>query len=466
MTTGWALVFIVLGWQKHARCGTFGVDLGVYDQAVWLLSRLKDPFITVRGLELFGFHMNVVLVLLAPFYRFGAGPELLLVVQVAAQASGAAAIYLLARDRLGDRWLAVALGSLLLLNPSYQYLSWEYFHPDTLAVAPLLFAYWAASARRWGWFMVAALLAASCKEDVALALAVLGILIALRGDPKVGAATTALSAAWFTVSTRVILPFGNGIGPFYESFFGDFGKTPFEVARSVITKPGKALRNATMPDRINYYRMMLAPVAFLPLAALPTLAIAGPMLVINVLSTFRYQHEIEWHYAAMVIVGIMLATVEAVTLLGRTPGSRRFLVGLLACTSFGATVAWGPSPLSTKYHSGLWPQGPDPRRTYKVRALHTVPDRSPVSSIYYLTPHLTRRTKVYEFPVPWKPTNWGVQGENLDNPAAVRWIAVDLQLLSGEDRALLARLLGREFEVRYHQVDMLVAKRVHPPAPQ
>ena len=461
----WSLLFIHLGWRRHTHYGTFGFDLGVYDQTVWLLSRFKEPFITLRGLTLFGFHMNPILVLLAPFYWLGAGPEFLLVVQVAAQGSGAVAVYLLARDRIGDRWLGVALASVLLLHPTYQYLTWEYFHPDALAIAPLLFAYWAARAKRWGWFTVSAVLAVACKEDVALSLAVLGGLMFFWGNRRAGAITAIASVVWFALVTKWILPSMNGITAFYDSFFGEFGNSPTEVVRTVLTKPGMAYDTATLPDRMNYYRMMFAPVAFLPLAAPSTLLIAGPMLAINILSTFPYQREIRYHYAALVLAGIILATVEAVAKLGKTPGLRRFFVGLLLVTSFGATVAWGPSPVSVKYHSGLWPQGVDPRAPAKQAAIRLVPPREATSAIYYLAPHLTHRTKIYEFPVPWKNINWGVMGENLDDPADVEWLVLDRTLLNADDQALVAQLLTEEFVMRFDQSDIFVAERVKAPAP-
>ena len=91
----WAVTLDWLGTLRQNRFGTFGFDLGIYDQATWLLSRVKDPFITVRGLEAFGHHVNVILLFLAPFYRLGAGPKFLLFVQIAAQASGAGAVFLL-----------------------------------------------------------------------------------------------------------------------------------------------------------------------------------------------------------------------------------------------------------------------------------------------------------------------------------------------------------------------------------
>src|SRR5829696_6033473 len=99
MVVVWSLVFIYLGFQRHDRFGTYGFDLGIYDQAIWLLSRFETPFITLRGLNFWGTHANPILVLFVPFYWLGAGPHFLLVVQVASQALGAVAVFLLARDR-------------------------------------------------------------------------------------------------------------------------------------------------------------------------------------------------------------------------------------------------------------------------------------------------------------------------------------------------------------------------------
>jgi len=463
MIVVWSLIFLRLGWERHDRFATFGFDLGVYDQVVWLLSRFKEPFMTIRGLHFWGFHGNYALVLLAPFYWLGAGPVFLLFVQVAAQASGAIAIFLLARDRLADRWLAVGMAGVLLLNPTYQYLVWEYFHPDALAIAPFLFAYWAARTRRWKWFALAAVLAVACKEDVALSMAVLGVLIARWGDRRIGAIVVGAAVAWFALVTRVILPHVNGIKAFYDTFFGEFGSSPFEVAKNVVVNPDRALKTATLPDRMNYYRMMLAPVAFLCFASFSTFLIAAPMLAINILSTFPYQREIRYHYAALVLTGIILATVEAVANLGTTASLKRFFVGLLLATSLATTVAWGPSPISVKYHSGLWAQGPDPRRDSKQQAVAMVPEGAATSAIYYLVPHLSQRVRIYEFPVPWKPVNWGVNGENLHDPAVVRWLVLDRTLLNADDKILLGQLLAGEFEMRFDKDDVLVAERVRPP---
>jgi uncharacterized membrane protein len=466
MIAVWSVIFIRLGWQRHARFGTFGFDLGIYDQAIWLLSRFKTPFITLRGLNFWGTHANPVLVLFVPFYWLGAGPIFLLIAQVASQAAGAVAVYLLARDRFEARWPAVTMAGVLLLHPTYQYLVWEFFHPDALALGPLLFAYWAARARRWNWFAVAAVLALACKEDVSLAIVVLGLLIAARGDRRIGAITAAVAAAWFMFATRVIIPFANGIGPFYDSFFGEFGSSASEVTKNVLSHPGKAIDVATRPNRISYYRMMFAPVAFLPLFAVPTLLIGAPMIGVNALSSFPYQQEIRYHYAALVLGAIIVATVEAIAWLGRTPATRAFLVGLVAATSLASTVAWGPSPISTKYRTGIWALNPDPRNAVREKAMDMVPSQASASVHYNFAPHMTHRERIYEWPVPWLPLNWGVKEENQHDPADVHWLLVDRLQMNDTDKPILARLLGNgEFAVRFEEQNIVVAERVKPPAP-
>ena len=87
----------------------------------------------------------------------------------------------------------------------------------------------------------------------------------------------------------------------------------------------------------------------------------------------------------------------------------------------------------------------------------------PTSAIYNLLPHLAHRDQIYDFPVPWRNVNWGVDGEHLANPADVRWIVVDRREMSTDDLALFERLLQRQFRAVFDRDDIVVAKRVRPP---
>jgi uncharacterized membrane protein len=402
--------------------------------------------------------------LFAPLYWLGGGPKVLLALQVCAQASGAFALYLLARDIVHSRWIGTAVGVMFLLHPTSQYLVWEFFHPEAFAIGPLLFAYWAARTNRWQWFWPAALVAVSMKEDVALALIVIGVIVAVRGARRVGFVIAGLSLAWFMIATRIVIPWRNGVGPFYERLFGDLGDSPLQVAWHLLRHPGEAWSIATDNDRLEYYRVMLFPVAMLPLIAPEALAIGLPMVAVNVFtaSGFPFTRDYRFHYSAIVLVAVAIATVEALARVRSEP-VRRGLAVLVLVTSLASTVAWGASPISGDYDQGIWPLDPDARALVKEAALDQLPSGVATSAAYNLVPHLTHRDRIYEFPVPWKAVNWGVDGEHLDDPARVQWLLVDRQLLNADDTLLLDRLLRIQFAVRFEQDGIVLAQRVRTP---
>src|SRR5438105_669475 len=46
LVLAYTLVFGVLTWRQQSNFGTFGFDMGIFDQGIWLLSRFHDPFVT------------------------------------------------------------------------------------------------------------------------------------------------------------------------------------------------------------------------------------------------------------------------------------------------------------------------------------------------------------------------------------------------------------------------------------
>jgi len=93
-------IFGNLTWAQQSNFGTFGFDMGIYDQGIWLLSRFDDPFVTIRGLNLFGHHVNLVTLLFVPFYWLGAGPYFLYLAETLMLAMGAIPAWLITRDVL------------------------------------------------------------------------------------------------------------------------------------------------------------------------------------------------------------------------------------------------------------------------------------------------------------------------------------------------------------------------------
>jgi len=458
-------VFGSLTWSQQSNFGTFGYDMGIYDQGIWLVSRFKTPFLTIRGLNFFAHHVNIITLLIVPVYWLGGGPHALYLIETVMMALGAVPVWLLARDRLENAWLAVGLAAAYLLYPSLEWINWWHFHPDALIITPLMFAYWLASRRRWGWYWLAVAVTLACKEDAALAVLAFGVLLFLRDRERLrGAITAACGAGWFVVCTKIIIPFANGgRAPFYTDLFPGLGTSVTAIAYNLVRHPSRWIRPATSRTRWTYYAQLFWPVALIGLLELPVFLIAGPQLLINVISGHGYTHDIQYHYSSIVIAGLFLATVEACARRGRTPSGRRFMVGVVVAASLAANVAWSPSPLGVKFHSGIWAK-PQPKHQALNAALKLIPHNASVSATYYINPHLTHRVLIYEWPNPWIPSNWGIGDQRPPDPAKVDWVVVDTSL-NGTSAPLYNALLGHEFKIVFSEQGIDVAERVAPGLP-
>jgi uncharacterized membrane protein len=483
VVVAWVALFATLAWRNQSNYDTTGFDIGIHDQAIWLIAHGKSSFDTVRGLGYFAENVNLISLVFVPFYWLGAGPHFLIVVHTAAVGAGAIPLWLIARDRLAGPWAALSMPVAYLLYPTVGYLCWWAYHPDSLAILPLLFAWWFALRGRWAGYAACAVVAMACKEDAALAVMGLGAAVALwpaarrpvaadRGekDPgqrsrvgtarRVGLASMAVGLAWFEICTRVVLPANNfGQPPFYSSYFPALGTTPAQVVLHALRHPSRVWHLATLPDRTRYYLQMFAPVGFLLVLALPAFLVALPQLGINVVDQGEMGATITSQYSSLVTVGVMLATVEALGLVYRhRAGLGRAACGLLVATSVVSTVAWGITPLGRQFHV-WWPSSnalaPDINQ-----ALRLVPGTAGVAVSYNITPHVTHRVWAFEFPNPWVNVNW-LSTRVPEQPARVQWIVVEGALLDASDQALLSRLTapGGPFRVAYDHGGVEAAQR-------
>ena len=459
-------VFGLLTWRQHRDFGTFGFDLGIFDQGIWLLSRFRDPFVTIRGLEYFGNHVNVTTVLLVPFYWLGAGPLFLVELQTLALALGAVPVWLIARDRLRSSWAALAIAAAYLLYPSIEWVNWWHFHPEALAVTPLLFAYWFAGRGRWRVYAVAIALVLFAKEDAAMVVVVLGLLVAVRWNRRVGLATAAAGIVWFALCLWVILPFATGgRGPFYQQLFPIFGSSVGEIAWNVVRHPSRWEHLLTAPARWLYLRQLFLPVALLPFASfagLATLLVGAPALLVNLASSQASTYDIHFQYAALLDAVIFLAVIETIARYGAGARrlDRRYLVVVLLLATAVAHREWSPSPLSLQYGDAYWIRS-QPRLSTFDDAVAAVPPGAGVSATYNIVPHLSHRVDIYEWPNPWVVSNWGVRGENLPAPKDVEYLVLDLTVVAPENQEVIDRLMAPdgEFELVFQRDDILVARR-------
>ena len=463
----------VLGWltlRQHARFGTFGFDMGIHDQGIWLLSRLERPFVTVRGLHYLGHHLNLVSFLFVPAYWLGAGPSFLVVVQSAFLGAGAVPVFLLARDALPEaRWAPLVPAAAYLLHPTLAWINWWHFHPEALAIAPLLLAVWLARRHRWRWFAVCIVFVLATKEDLALAVTMLGLVLAVsqrRTGWRPGAVTAAVGLGWYVLAMQVVMPWFHGGGQdahYVQELYPRFGDDAPSIVAGVLTDPATTFALLTDGERLAYYARLLAPVGFVGLVGLPLLLVAGPQAAANALSALSTTYDARYHYSV-----VPVAAVAAASALGLGVLRRWSVVALrlgLVAVAIGSVVsyrAWAVTPLGRPYGEGYWIAERDRHEAFE-RAVASVPEDASVAATYYLVPHLAHRRSVYEWPNPWIAGNWGFANRDPDDPAVIDHLLIDT--FEGQEPALLASLRSNEFtDVVFEEDGVVVLKRPRRPA--
>ncbi len=443
---------------RHSRFATLDFDLGIFDQNVWLLAHGRS-FLTTRGLEVFGHHANFGHLLLVPFYWLGAGPNFLDNVMVASVAAAAVVVFRMAARLSGSEWIALALALAFAWQPTTTWLLQESYHPEVMAILPLFLAFDAGQQRRWRAYALWLLLAVSFKEDVALAALMLGVLVAVRGHRKAGIVTALAALAYFVLVIEVLIPHYAPQGAFYQQFYGHLGATPGSAVGTVLTAPQRVFNQLRSAGAAGYARDMTIGYGFSPwLSPLPLL-IGLPQFAANLLS----QHSFTWsprlHYAALVLAAATLGMVEGVCCRRRVRHRWLLAVLVVACTA-STTLTRGIGPGSVDFRAGYWPLVNGPRYATLAKAVALPGPSDAVAATYNLVPHLTHREFIYRFPNPWRASDWGVRGENPQDPAGVDWLVLDKLVLGTEDRALLDQLIaGGQWSVSLDRRDVLVLRR-------
>lgn len=436
--------------DRHNSFATFDFDLGIHDQSLWLLSKGKW-FNTVCGLPVFGHHAMFMYWLLVPLVWLGGGPNLWNLIQVAALALGAVPVYLIAKDRLRSDVFACMLGVSWLLLPTVSFLAWETWHPETLAVPFLMMGYHyattrpagpGAAVRRRNVIAVAWLCAAMLwKEDIALAVMGIGILLVAKRRWKFGGALLAFAAVYFLIVGVWMVPTLAGETSAYGMLYGELGTTPFDVAKTSLRDPSLFFQRLSDNNFTGYLGQLTAPLGFVPFLAPLTVLMGVPMIFINILTTADFTWAMMYHYQAVPVTAMMLAAIEGAGFVRRRNKSLgAAVVALTLIASCIAADSWGLLPFGARYRSGYWPHGEQVIDGWKA-ALDRVGPTDPVSAHYAFVPHASQREIVYTFPNPWVRTNFLGDPSLLESPSKIKWLVIPENTLGGAAATVLEELV-------------------------
>lgn len=326
LTLGYVLWMSSLAVLRYTTFTATAFDLGNMDQVIWNTLHGYLFQWTNQSDNYFGppirlaQHVEPILLPLSLLYLIYPDPRTLLIFQTLVLASGTLPIFLLTR-RYIPAWplLAPVMATAYLFSPALLGENLYDFHPVSLATPLILYAFLALAYRRYGWFLVACILAMSCKEDVPFTMALFGLLLIWKYKlPRLGSVLIVVGLIWFSLAFFVVMP--HFLGAKNNNFwyrYADLGSTPLEAVKNIVLHPWILFTEFVTLNRIYYLFSLLRSTSFLALLApewlLPTIL----SLAINLMSTDAGLYSGIYQYNATIIPFVMLATIH---------GTRRLLI--------------------------------------------------------------------------------------------------------------------------------------------
>ncbi len=412
---GYAALFSVLCVMRHLTFHSHGADLGIYTQVTYNTASGNFMDSSLDGVNYLGKHVILSTLLLVPFYELFPSPVMVLILQAFLLALGALALYGLAVHVSQRKIFGLLAALLYLLSTPLHYITLYDFHPDILATASFLFAFYFLTVRRKLPYYIFLAVAVFSKEQMSLIGFMFGLyqIFGLR-QRKEGALVCAASALWFYLCIFVIVPHFLQKPYFFFEAYDYLGKSFGERVHTLFFRPLFVLRHVLTPVKMAYVFLLLIPLAFLPVLRPAILVLALPTLAINLLGSEEHihYHSLFFQYNASVLPFLYIALVYALN--GLRVKKPSLFMPVCACVLFlhvFFSYYFGPAPWSKTF----W--NPD----YKVAQFRTldysyksyvpaenaaalregishIPAGASVSAQSDIVPHLVNRRGLYFFP--------------------------------------------------------------------
>ncbi len=327
--------------SQHLAFGTGAYDLSMYHSAVRHAWSDGPAFMWAFGIErnFLSEHFSPVLLAFVPLDIAFRSPLAMLVTEGLVFGLGAFTLAGLARA-LGVRPLLAQVAAITYATNvlCWRALSFD-FHPEAMIPAGVFAVAWAMREKRRGWLIVTLLATLSIKEDVAIILIPVVLIVGLdeRRNWRWPVFVSLISAAWLIFALKVALPLASPPGTAWGMFevrYGEWGPTPGSALVSMLGRPLEVLQSLGSAP----VRHQIGELAWMPLLDPVSLIASAPAILEQTLSNYVTQQNLELYY------GIGAVTVWLLSLLRVTRWVERWLGFTAALLVVAAPLAWHPRP--------------------------------------------------------------------------------------------------------------------------
>lgn len=445
------LILFLASSVRHALFQS-SFDLAIFDNAIYLISRGQQPFVTFRGLHILGDHAAWIIYPLALLYKIYPDIHWLFFLQALSLAIGALPLWYLSRATGLKFSQSKTIVLAYLLYPAIFNVNLFDFHPEVIAVPAIFGAILAVKRDCLGWFVAAIILILSCKAVLALTVIGMGVwLLVSKYRYSYGIIALILGCGWFAIATQLIIPAFSGGEAAAVDRYGYLGDSVLDIAKNLIIKPDLVLGKAFSLDSLAYLLLLTIPLWWgLSPLHLTSLVPATPILLINLLSESSAQRNLVHQYSLPIIPWLFLSVIMAMNSKHVWLKSQRNIL-IWSAVAFLALAKYG-------YFGSIYLQTQD---TWSAtsQAIAQIDSRGGVLTTTDIAPHLTHRPLL------------GLTDRDFDPEELEKFAYILLNLRhpgwgSSPEiaEALLAKLKqASTFELKFQQDDVFLFTRISRP---
>ncbi len=406
LTGAWFLAgfcWFLTSFFRHRAFGSGLADLGIFTNGVWNVHDIGFPYSSIKdGLSLLADHQIYLLYPLGWIFGLWPSASFLLLLQAFGLSSGAVALYLLGRQRLGAEhallpWLPLAFWMCGPLRAANRF----DFHPEVFMLPLFLFSAWFLQEKE-AWKRAAGfallLCALASKESAGPVACGIGIAWILGAGPiatrsftrALGSAVVVLGFSAFALNSQVV-PQHFGRKYAYGDLYAPFGASLSSLLLAPIQYPSEFFDRLFSLSRIKFFFGTVLGFAGLPLLS-PLAAFAAlPGFLMLFLTNGDHRISLGFHYAIEPMVGLLFALPAALD----SAFAKKNSSWLLPAIMLGSVLSFGRS------EAYFWREYQPTAHQAFVRdeVLPLIKREKMVSASYAFVPHLASRQWVHQIPI-------------------------------------------------------------------
>ena len=204
-------------------------DLGIFDQAIYLISQGQEPFSSLLGFHILGDHGALVLYPLGFLYKYFSSTYFLFFIQSFALSVSIFPLHKLSKDLNLSKLTTIASYIAFLLYPVVFNVNIFDFHPEVLSLPIVLELFISVKTNQtnplWKVFLKI-LFILTCKITNSFLVFGFGLWMIIKGFRRIGASIICISFFWFISVAFFLIPYFGGNDASVIRQAGKFGINP------------------------------------------------------------------------------------------------------------------------------------------------------------------------------------------------------------------------------------------------